>query len=109
MEGYDSKASLALKKLEEAKFIDSQLVKDITSKIPTNLLVNSIKIDMYTLRIETIAPNRKAVAEFQLRLQELPIIGNVYVGSINEVKEEERTGFEAVFECAIVKEKEAAK
>jgi hypothetical protein len=105
MDYYNRKASVALGKLEEAKVINSQMMKDVTGKVPANVSVNRLSVSMNTIKIEGTAPGKKTFAELQLHLKELPFIGDVYISSIDELKE--GTGFEAVLECTIVREEAA--
>ncbi|GAB1476745.1 hypothetical protein MASR2M70_15810 [Bacillota bacterium] len=102
MAAYDEKASLAIEKLKNAGTLGSSLLTDVTGKVPKAITVESLDINMDTMNIDCFAPDRKAVAEFQLRLRELPFVGEVHVGSVED--RDEDTGVEATLECAIIRE-----
>ncbi|NLT47537.1 MAG: PilN domain-containing protein [Clostridiales bacterium] len=101
MEQYDEKASLALDKLNRAKVLGADFLTEISAKIPTVVTVHGISMDISTLSMDVTAPNRKAVAELQLRLKESPFIGDAHVSSVTT--DEEGGGVSATVQCTIVK------
>lgn len=102
---YDEKASVALDKLENAKVLGSKLLVDVTGKIPVNISVSSLNIGIDNMSISCTAPDRKSVAEFQLRLKELPFVGEVHSEDVRN--KTEGAGVETTIVCTMIR-KEAA-
>lgn len=101
MDAYDAKASLALEKLENAKILGEDLLRDIAGKVPSVVSIDSIVMDFINLEITCTVPDRKAAAEFQLRLMELPFIGDVQLDSL--ILKDDGIGIEAIIKCSMVK------
>ncbi len=105
MEAYDAKASIALEKLENAKVLGAGLLRELSGKVPAVVSIDSIVMDFTNLEITCTVPDRKAAAEFQLRLSELSFIGDVQLDSLTQ--KDDGTGIEAILKCVMIKEEAA--
>lgn len=102
MAAYDEKASIALDKLEKAKVLGSDLLIDLTRKIPSNISISSLNIGIDSMNIACTGPDRKAIAEFQLRLKELAFVGEVHVEDVRN--NTDAKGVDTVIVCTLVRE-----
>ncbi len=102
MTKYNEKASVTLQKLDDAKIVNTSLLSSINSKVPEGISMSNMYIDSNIIQIICTAQNRKAISEFQLRLKELPFVGDAYVNSIT--KNITDTKFTAKIECLMVRE-----
>jgi len=63
--------------------VTDTLLKDISSTLPSKVSFKSLNIAGNTIAIQGVSADRTEVAELEHNLRELPIMGDVYVNSIN--------------------------
>ena len=63
--------------------VTDTLLRDISSTLPSKVSFKSLNIVGNTIAIQGVSVDRTGVAELEYNLSKLPIMGDVYVNSIN--------------------------
>jgi len=98
MEQYDKNAQVVLDAFQEAKILGTSFLQQVAGAVPAGIVLDNITANSSVVQIICTVPTRKAAAEFQLYLKELPLFQNVHMDSIIL---KEGTGLIAGIECVI--------
>jgi type IV pilus assembly protein PilN len=80
---YDTALTDVAISVEGRDNVSDTLLKDISSTLPSEVSFKNLDIVENTVAIKGTSSNREAVAELKHNLNELPIMSNVYVNSID--------------------------
>jgi type IV pilus assembly protein PilN len=79
---YDAAVNDVANSVKARDNVSEDLLKDISSTLPSEVLFNSLEVVENTISIKGVSKNRQAVAELEHNLRELTIMSDVYVNSI---------------------------
>lgn len=100
MQQYDKNAQAALEKFAAAKILGTSFLEEIAGVVPAGANLSTLTTNRSVVQIACTVPSRKAAAELQLHLKELPLFESVHMSSL---KAQGDTGFIATIECIIGK------
>ncbi len=86
--------------MNKADKINTILMDRISSKLPTDLFLNSMNIDGVNVNIQGIAMNRTSIAELEYNLKELEIFNDVHISNISKESDESQN-FTFALKCTL--------
>lgn len=98
---YDASLSNIAVSVEKRDNVSDNLLKDISSTLPSKVSFKSLDIKENNIAIKGISADRTSIAELEHNLSELPIMKDVYVNSIDTQSSAEGGEYSFDIKCVL--------